>query len=265
MAGMTITHIPYLGTPNLQRERQTTMSARRCRFFHKSAIHLSQCNYDIENHHSWTLRVYFDLDVVILRVTIDPEVEKRFISAIKSINKMTSRRGIRSALFRPLDVSLKLGTSLSVPTYHSLRLIEKMCEIQRIEKRWNTDPSSSISSLHYDKAVTARMAGVDKTPTPVSNEVVKSRRSVRLVRFHASPGIIILNRQRLDTRHNLTFIHCRPYWLRYSTWSRHGQPGRDRPFPHRREWSSRKRPTVLVEPSIAAGKKLVFRRHPPWA
>ena len=78
---------------------------------------MSQCNYDIENHHSWTLRVYFDLVVVILRVKIDPEVEKRFNSAIKSINKMTSRRGIRSALFRPLDVSLKFGTGLLISTY----------------------------------------------------------------------------------------------------------------------------------------------------
>ena len=50
----------------------------------------------------------------------------------------------------------------------------------------------SFSSLHYDKAVIARMTSVDKTSTHASNEGVKLAARFVLVRFHASPGIIIL-------------------------------------------------------------------------
>jgi hypothetical protein len=60
------------------------------------------------------------------------------------------------------------------------------------ERSKGTADSFSFSSLHYDKAVIARMAGVDKTSTPASNEVVKLAARFVLVRFHASPGIIIL-------------------------------------------------------------------------
>jgi len=69
-------------------------------------INMSQCNYDnetitaersglfsIEYRHSHACRQIFD-----------PEVEISFSSAAQSINCKTSRRGIRSALFRPLDI-----------------------------------------------------------------------------------------------------------------------------------------------------------------
>lgn len=117
---------------------------------------------------------------------------------------MTSRRGIRSALFRPLDMRIGIVfTNANVPIV-PLRVWSYggqtgggrkncMCESNVLQRKVQTIRRfHSFSSLHYDKAVIARMTSVDKTSTHASNEGVKLAARFVLVRFHASPGIIIL-------------------------------------------------------------------------
>ena len=117
---------------------------------------------------------------------------------------MTSRRGIRSALFRPLDMSLQI-VEREMQTYQSHLCVREAAgggesndlylSVQCFANNGSKSTAvsfHSLSSLHYDKAIIARMTSVDKTSTTASNEGVKLAARFILVRFHASPGIIIL-------------------------------------------------------------------------